>query len=280
MAASDDERKSQFLVDAFYSAVCESNAGMLPQGLGPWVLDQLLRMPDLGGLDENIGWYIEEILKRVGRAPLSWLPRALARRRGMETQGGSEKVCAVSRHARVSRYVAPITGTHINDPEVGKAVESLVDLVWDRGTVGYYLPEVLRDVDPEGLLIPAEVTRRLANVTSKDDVLLFARIAGVYAVGSSAWRTIAKPVIIRAVRSGSEEERRSLFNFLTYHGPRTWSGTPGEVPQIFISQVQSARQMLESEMDTEFRPFWEWYLAVAEAELREQEEHAKEERGE
>ena len=38
--------------------------------------------------------------------------------------------------------------------------------------------------------------------------------------------------------------------------------------------------MLELEMDTEFQPFWEWYLAVAEAELYEQEEHAKEVRGE
>ena len=244
------------------------------------MLDQLLRMPDLGGLDENIGWYIQEILKRVGRAPLSWLPRALARRRDMEAQGGSEKVRAVSRHARVSRYVAPITATHVNDPEVGKAVEALVDLVWDRVMVGYYLPEILRDVDPEGLLIPAEVTRRLANVTSMDDVWWLARIAGAYAMGSSAWRTIAQPVILRAVRSGSDEERRSLFNALTDHGPRFWRGTPGEVPQTFVSGVESARQMLESETDFEFRPFWEWYLAVAEAELLEQEEQAKEMRGE
>jgi hypothetical protein len=38
--------------------------------------------------------------------------------------------------------------------------------------------------------------------------------------------------------------------------------------------------MLESEADSGFRPFWEWRLMAAEAELREQEEQAKEERGE
>jgi len=198
----------------------------------------------------------------------------------MEAQDGYEKVYAVSRHARLSRYVAPISAAHVNDPEVGKAVEALVDFVSDHGTVGHYLPEILQDVDPEGSLIPAEVARRLAHVTSKEDVWLLARIAGVYDMGGSAWRTIAKPAIVRAVRSGSEEERRSLFNSLTDHRPRSWWGTRGEVAQIFISAVQSARQMLESETDTEFRPFREWYLAVAEAELREQEEHAKEERGE
>ena len=115
----------------------------------------------------------------------------------------------------------------MNDPEVRKAVEALVDFVSDHGTVGHYLPEILQDVDPEGLLIPAEVTRRLAHVTSKEDVWPLARVAGIYAIGSSAWRTIAKPVIVRAVRSGSEEERRSLFNSLTDHRPRYVVGNAG-----------------------------------------------------
>ena len=132
----------------------------------------------------------------------------------------------MSRHARLSRYVAPVSAAHVNDPEVGKAVEALVDFVSDHGTVGHYLPEILQDVDPEGLLIPAEVARRLAHVTRKEDARLLARIAGVYAMGSLAWRTVAKPVIVRAVRSGSEEERRSLFNSLTDHRPRSRWGTP------------------------------------------------------
>jgi hypothetical protein len=117
-------------------------------------------------------------------------------------------------------------------------------------------------------------------MTSKEDVWLLARVAGTYPIGSSPWRTIAKPVIVRAAHSDSDEERRLLFNSLTDPRPRTWSGTPGEVSQIFIARVESSKQMLESETDLEFRPFWEWYLAVAEAELHDQEEHAKEERGE
>src|SRR2546426_6006126 len=83
----------------------------------------------------------------------------------------------------------------VNDPEVGKAVEALLDLVWDRETVGHYLPELLQDVDPEGLRIPAEVARRLAHVTSKEDMGILARIAAVYLVADSACRTIARPVV-------------------------------------------------------------------------------------
>jgi hypothetical protein len=149
------------LVDSVYRAVRESDPTTLPQELGPWLLDQLLRMPDFNSLGGDLGWRVEEILKRIGRVPLAWLPGALTRRSDMETQGSDGKVRAVSRYARLSRYVAPISTTHVDDPEVGKAVEALLDLIWERGTVGYYMPEILQDVDPEGLLIPAEVTRRL-----------------------------------------------------------------------------------------------------------------------
>ena len=137
----------KLLVDAVYEAIRESDPATLPHELGVWLLDQLLRIPDLGSLANSVDWYIDEVLKRVGPAPLSWLPRAIARRKDMEAQGHSEKVRTVSRYARISRYVAPITATHVNNPEVGKTVVALVDLVAGGGTVGYYLPEIFRDVD-------------------------------------------------------------------------------------------------------------------------------------
>ena len=149
----------------------------------------------------------------------------------------------------------------------------------DSGSVGYYLPEICRDIDPEGLMVPTEVARRVSGVTTPQELRRLARIAGGYAIGSAPWRAIAKPVIARAMLSGGDE-RRAVFARLADRGIRSWSGTPGEVPAIFRSAVESARSALDSEADAEFRPFWEWRLAVAEAELRGQEEQAKEERGE
>lgn len=268
------------LVDAAYWTIRETDPATIPPGLGTWLLDQLLRLPDLDSPGDTLSWHVEQVLRRVGHAPLSWLPGALERRRDMEAEAAHDKVRAVSHRAQLSSYVTQIAPTQVNDPDVTRAVKALVDLVTDQGTVGYHLPEVLRNVDPGGLLVPAEVARRLASVADKEEARRLARIAGAYAIGAAAWRTIAKPVIARAVRAPGEDERRSLFSSLTHLGPRTWSGTPGEVPQIFIAGVQAARHLLESETDAEYRPFWEWYLAVAEAELREQEEEAKEERGE
>jgi hypothetical protein len=90
---------------------------------------------------------------------------------------------------------------------------------------------------------------------------------------------MAKPVIARAAL-GDADEFGPVCARLADRGIRSWSGTPGEVPAIFRSAVESAKDALDAETDPEVRPFWEWRLAVAEAELSEQKGRAKEERGE
>jgi hypothetical protein len=163
-------------------------------------------------------------------------------------------------------------------PEVRAAVGALIDLVSDNGTVGYHLPEVLHDVDPEGLLVPAEVARRIVTASTDEASRRLARIAPAYVVGTPAWRTIAKAVLAQAPQD--PDKRRHLFSALGERGVRTFSGTPGEVPVVFVSAAAEARRTLEAETDADLRPFWEWRLAIADAELREEEQRAKEERGE
>jgi hypothetical protein len=264
------------LVEAVYWAIRDIDQTGAPDGLGQWLLDQVLRMPDMDSADDMFHWRINEVLKRVGRLPVTWLPNALKRRRDMETVEGHEKVHALSRHALSSFITTPISPAEVGDKNITKAVSDLVDLVEDSGTIGYYLPNILQTVDPEGFLIPSEIARRF-EMAAGDAKWPFARIAGEYTIGTAAWRTIAKPVISCALEAS---DRRPLFRLLTDQSPKAWSSSIGEVPQLFLENVQSARQFLNSETDAAFRPFWEWYLAIAEADLHEQEEQAKEERGE
>jgi hypothetical protein len=269
------------LVDEVYSVVLErKSSSPLPPELNTWLLEQLLRTPNLDDLGDHLEWSVEEILKRIGRAPLSWLPKALTKRLDMAAGDASNKFRAVSNHPRLSRFVMPVNADQKSDPVVIKDIKALVDMLLDKSLVGYYMPDILQDVDPEGLLVPDEIVFRLSQTTNRDELWCFARVAGTYDVGSLAWRTIAKPVIIRAVRSTSEEERLTLFSFLLHSGMKSWSGDPRQVPQLFIEAVKSARLLLESESDVVYRPFWEWNLAIAEAELKAQEEEVKERRGE
>ncbi len=267
------------LVRTVYWAMDENHLAPVPHDLGLWLADQLLRAPDLDVMDEDIGWHIEEVLKKAGYAPISWLPGALKKRLDMEAREGYGKVRAVGHRMLLIRCVHPITQAQAGDVEIAMAIADLVDLVWDTGMVGYYLPRLLQKVEPHGYLVPEKVVCSLGDMSDVNDVRRLARIAGAYDIGSEAWRTIAKPIIECAAHLPSLEQRYSLFRALTPHGMRIWESIPGEVPQTFVKDVESACELLETETDAEFRPFWEWNLEVAKAKLERQREYAREERG-
>ena len=267
------------LVRSAYWALDEDKAQEAPPDFGIWLLDQVLLLPDLSVLSNTAEWELAEILKRVGRLPVTWLPGALQRRVDMEAQDESGRVIATDHGVLLSRCVAPITKAHVGNPEISKAIAALIDLSSNTGTTRYYLPRLLLGVDPEGLVVPQEVANRLRATSSLDDLRRLARIAGGYAIASPPWRTIAQPLVEHAGRESRPLERRRLFSALMPKGARAWWAAPGGVPQEFVDGVQRAQELLDAETDTAFRAFWEWHLEVAKAEFRREEEEAKEERG-
>ncbi len=264
------------LVDTLFWALYERDPEEMPSDLGVWMLDQLLRVPDIDSLDKNLEWQVSEVLKQVGKLPLTWLPEALGRRRDMETQCDHGDVRALGYRMRISRFVNPIGQDRNIDADSSAAVHALLNFVSDTGSVGYYLHEILRDVDPHGRIVPTEVARRFTETDNQDTAHRLGQIGGGFVLNTPAWRTIAKPVLDRAANA-DEEERGSLYSALTNHGSRSLVRRLGEVPAIFASEVESARQRLNAETDGDFRPFWEWCLTVAKGKLRSQEECAKEE---
>ncbi len=277
------ERLSQAmftLVDATYWAVREESASPPPSGLVEWLMTQLLALPDFDDLGGNAEWHLMEIIKRAGSVDVLWLPEALARRKQQETTGGDTyKARAVSYNARISKYVRKLAAADIANTEVKAALEKVLDYVSDDGSVGYYLPEILRDIDPDGLAVPAAVAERAMTVAGADDTRRLARIGTAYSVNSPPWRTIALATS-RAAASHGQEALRSVHAALGERGIRSWSGAFGEVPPIFVAAVDEARSALDAELEADLKPFWQQRLAIAEAELSEQQEHAKEERGE
>jgi len=268
------------LVDALYWAVREDTDPQPPTEVAEWLMSQLLGLPNIDDIGGNGEWHLTEILKRVGKPDVRWLPEALRRRQEHESaSGGGTKSRAVSHNARVSKYVCQIDAAHASDANVVAAVSKVLDFVKDNGSVGYYLPEILRDVDPEGRVVPAAVAARAVSAADAEDVRRLARIGGAYAVNSAPWRTIALAAIRAATPFGAEA-LRSVYGSLGERGIRSWSGARGEVPPIFIAAVDEARAALDAEVQVELLPYWQQRLAFAEADLREQEERAKEDRGE
>lgn len=268
------------LVDAVYWSVREDTPTPPPDGLAEWLMSQLITISDIDNLGGNGEWHLAEIIKRLGAIELRWLPGALAYRQQQEaiTQD-FQQARAVSHNVRISKYVKKIAVDDAASPSVMGAVGEVLDFIKDNGSVGYYLPEVLRDIDPDGFVVPAQVAVRAAAASEAEGVRRLARIGGAYAINSSPWRRIALATIRAASPLGSDA-LRSVYGALGERGIRSWSGAVGEVPPVFIAAVTNARANLGAEVEEELRPYWQQRLAFAEADLREQEERAKEERGE
>lgn len=268
------------LLYAVYWVVRESEVKDLPEQLGEWLLDQLVLMPDFDHIGGNDEWHLRETLKRVGRPSVIWLAKVLAKRQKLEARRGEEDGSrSLSHNVKLSKYVQRITAAKTAAPDVVQAVNDLLGFIDDNGTAGYYLPEVLRDVDPEGLLVPGLVTALVQQATDAEQVRRLARVGGAYVAGTRGWEDVAKAVL-RSPLVQSEEIQRSTFNALGDSGVTSWSGTPGEVPPIFLAELESTKATLAKATDDGLRRYWAWRVQRAEADLCDEEQRAKEERGE
>ena len=260
------------LVSAVFWTLRDEEAESAPEDLRNWLLNQLLRTPDLDSLARKHEWDIQEILKRIGKAPIGWLPGALARRRELETQRGFKDFRALSHRMRLlSSFVTPITREGEVCQADAEAICRLLDFASDAGSISLYLHEILREVDPHGRVVPQEVARRISRTESADEAWRLARIGGGFSLDTPVWRTIARPVLARAAKV-KRDERMFLYSALTDHEGRLSFGIPGEVPESFFQDVESARQRLEAETEEVFVPFWKWRLKVTEAELSDEKE--------
>jgi hypothetical protein len=270
------------LIDSVYWAVRDAEPMRLPADLNVWILNQLLRIPDFDNLDSSIVWHLDEILKFTGRAPINWLPKALQIRQSLEyesRQNRNNTVRAIGYHMKLGKCVKSIVDSDVGDASVSTTLESLIDFSNDRGSIGHYLPEILGDVDPDGIIIPRIVSDRIRRLPVIEDIRLLARLGRAYPVGSQSWRIIAKSALsIDGIRD--PDIQQSIYTALAESGVRSWSRNHGEVPTVLVSAVQADKDFVASETDNDFRPFWEWRLKCAEDRLREAEERAKEERGE
>lgn len=265
-------------------AVVESKkkeAGVeVPNGLATWLLDQLIRVPDLRGLGDTCKWHLDQIVNKLGRQPLPWLFHTLQQRLDREKTSGEDRFSAVSYRATLTSYVTPIEAeSDLGNTETIGAVCDLIGLAGSSSSIGFYLPEILGDIDPQGLAVPAEIARRITSTTDDDELRALAKFSQAYPISGSPWRQIAAPVL-QIAEAKSETERWYLYSHLTERPRQAWMRSHGDVAVVFVEAVQAARDALTAETEPEFKPYWRWQLSRAEEELQSQEQDAQEERGE
>jgi hypothetical protein len=266
------------LVDSFYWGIRAANEEDrdFPLDAGIWLLEkypQILNLPR-GNMVE---WHLKEIFEHVNRPTVLWLDSYL---KLLSKEEKYERV-SFSKQNLPSRFVKTLLEEDKDSSEIEAAILGLIDLYSDNGSIGYHLPKFIIDLDPDGLIVPDIVVQKLAalSLDSQEFARRLARIAGQYQLNGSSWRIMALPFVKFVLRQ-DERTQHSLFFAMTKSSTSAWSSPVGEVPVFFAEKVQEAKNLLNNEKIEHLKRYWEWYLKEANTELQEQEELAKEDRGE
>jgi len=243
-----------------------------------WILDQVLRLPDIDDLSRTDDNHLQDILQVFGKPDLEWLVNAVEQRIQMASNNSSN-VRILPSQERLSRWILPISSEQTNDIFIKDLIAKLLSYINFYPSLGYMFPLYLVDIDPTGAITADLVVEKLKDPNvreSPSEILLWAKFAGYYSDSSPAWHKIAHEACSLGIEF-DDRDKYSIFHALTNPEPKMWMRNRGEVAASFETAVEITKQKLETETDPVLIPFREWVLQLAQEELASEIERVKEE---
>ncbi|WP_201789253.1 hypothetical protein [Scytonema hofmannii] len=244
-----------------------------------WILDQVLRLPDIDELGATNVHHLQDLLKILGKPDLQWLVSAVEKRIQRTSEPNSSNIRIFPSQERLSQWIVPISSEQANDTTIRNLIAKLLSYTNSYPMFGYRFPRYLVDIDPTGVITADLVVEKLTDPNVREnpsEIYQWAKFAGYYPDSYLAWRKIAHEACSLGVQF-DERHKYSIFHALTNPEPKMSISTIGEVPANFEMAVETAQQRLEAETDPVLIPFRQWVLQLAEAELSSEIERVKEE---
>ncbi len=274
--AADRKRRAdamRALVKQAQQVVDTDGDSTLPTDFLEWFWRQVVATGDLYCLGQGNQWYLEQVLKALGRVPTAWLVDAVRRRAAMHKQAGDLGFDAPS---KLVRLVELIGTDNASAPDIKDTVGKLVGMFPESPLMEHWLPKLLVRLDPQGLEVPRRLVNAINGAVTPAEVSKLSRAACYYKVGTPAWRQIARAAFNASVHFPTAD-RENVFYSVSDTGRRFRIRNAAEVPRDLTDAVESAKRSLAEENEPDFVPFWQWHLRRAEHELGHEEERLKEE---
>ena len=143
----------------------------------------------------------------------------------------------------------------------------------------YRIESEIVKIDPENRCLGKIVVQEFISAQSDDEKLHFAGIAGYLKDDSPAWNEISAEVC-KYAKKMPKKEKHQFWSALSWKGVEVYTCAYGYVPKKFYDDANHFRKMLEEETLPERKEYWQWKLDFAERLLKDEEQRAKELRGE
>ncbi|WP_204104043.1 MULTISPECIES: hypothetical protein [Spirulina sp. CCY15215] len=269
----------RILLFNLYHAIMSNSEHSDRYSLGQWVLEQILKLPQIEDIGGNRIHFLKDIIKLTEKPDLQWLVDAVKKRLQQFNKSESSYVRILPNLDRLSLFIKQLSEEELMSEHAKSLILELLSLGQQNYPIFRSLPQYLQDIDPKGIIVPSLVVQKLSDSKIEDNlkqIYLWSRIAAVYPENSSAWRTIAHQSCALA-NNFDDRDRNDIFNALANSNPKIGFRNIGEVLEIYEIEFNLAHQRLKEESDPVLVPFREWVLKIAEAELKDQRERVKEE---
>lgn len=248
-----------------------------------WILDQLVIIPDLDDLGDHTEWILNDFLKYSEKLPLKWLLEFIKTTINLNKEKPdvySNKI--IPWRFKIFKFVQTITENDKDDIGKKEILRSLLEYNSNNNLLSYELPDLMINIDPEGMMLPELLLEKIQQSISEnnlDKIIPWSRYAGQYQYNKDIWRKLSESVLNFALEKCDEEQRKRLYSSLysKVHEIESWCGSPDELHPRFHEKVDKAQKDYDDESDSVFKKYFKWCLEIAKKE-REIAEREKEER--
>ena len=230
-----------------------------------WLVDKIALIQDLGVFEHSLCYFDEMKSLFSSLKNVQWLLKIFEQR-------NKQGFCFDERFS-LSYFV-----NSTFDFDEQNAYSEIIKMVLCEEASGQIKREIVK-IDPENKCLGKIVVEKFISAQSNDEKMRFAKIAGYLKDDTPAWNEISAEVCKYAKRL-PKKEKRQLWSTLIWKGDEVYSGAYGHVPKMYYDKVNHFRKMLEDETLAERKDYWLWRLDFAERCLKNEEECAKEMRGE
>lgn len=257
-----------------------------------------LRQEDYEWLVELCSWlpesyelrsfcHLDQLSKGYPKFTLSWLGNLIeARRKRLADVGrkpGADLLAkapwVITRNFAFADLATPIAAEGAVSDADRDALERLLTLADAGYLVSSFLPDLMRDLDPHGRMLPGLVKAKLEALKdpSWEDIAKWAAYGKKYHPSSGAWGEVARAACRVAEARLDRNEIDKVYSHLSSFETGVLKGKVGEVHQHWRDAVEAAKKALAQEGDGPLRGLLTWRLRIAERDLQHQHERLEEE---
>lgn len=250
-----------------------------------WIVELTSWLPESHELRSM--YQLDQLSQGYPKFTLSWLGDLVEARRKRLAEVGrkpGEDILAkapwvITRNFAFADLATPIAAEGaISEADRG-ALERLLALADDGYLVSSFLPDLMRDLDPHGHVVPSLVKARLATLKdpSWEDIAKWAAYGKKYHPSSDAWREVARAACRLAEARLDQNETEKVYSHLSSFETGVLKGKVGEVHGHWRDVVEAAKKALAEEGDGPLRGLLAWRLHIAERQLKHEHERLEEE---